>query len=96
MFEKLYRYEWGEDKNAKNIAKHEGLTLPEGKLVFWDRKRVIKRDTRKSYGERRYNVIGEVMGVILSVCFTPRGFLKRRIRSVRRARRKERKIYYGR
>jgi uncharacterized DUF497 family protein len=94
MFERLYRYEWGEVKNAENIEKHEGLTLPDGIGVFADKKRIIRPDLRKDYGEKRYNIVGATKGMLLCVCFTPRGFLKRRIISVRCASKKERKAYY--
>jgi len=96
ILERFYRYEWDEAKNASNVRKHKGLSLSTGKNVFFDPMRIIRCDMRFDYCEQRYIVIGFVEGVILSVCFTNRGFLKRRLISVRVASRKERRIYYGR
>jgi uncharacterized DUF497 family protein len=96
ILERFYRYEWDEAKNVGNIRKHRGLSLPYGKRIFSDHKRIIREDMRFDYGERRYIAIGIVDGVILAVCFTPRGFLKRRLISVRIANKKERRFYYER
>jgi len=93
--ESFVRYEWDEAKNVENIRKHYGLPLRDGIEVFLDKARVIFEDRRFDYGERRYMAIGNARGDILSVCFTHRGFLKRRLISVRIASRKERRKYYG-
>jgi len=95
ILERFCRYEWDEAKNTENIRKHRGLLLPEGIEVFFDKARVIFEDRRFNYGEKRYIAIGNVDGKVLSVCFTYRRFLKRRLISVRLAGRKERRLYYG-
>ena len=95
ILERFCRYEWDEAKNTENIRKHNGLLLPEGIEVFLDKARVIFEDRRFHYGEKRYIAIGNVDGKILSVCFTYRRFLKRRLISVRLASRKERRWHYG-
>jgi len=96
ILERFYRYEWGKTKNASNVKKHRGFELLAGSKVFLDNAKIIREDERFNYGERRYIAIGNVDGAILSVCFTLRGFLKRRLISVRYASRKERRMYYGR
>ena len=95
ILERFYRYEWDETKNIGNAKKHKGLHLAHGIKVFLDKSRIILEDKRFSYGECRYVAIGKVNESILSVCFTPRAFLKRRLISVRVASRKERRKYYG-
>jgi len=95
ILERFYRYEWDDSKNASNVKKHRGFSMLSGSRVFLDSARLIQKDERFDYGENRYIAIGNVHEVILSVCFTPRGFLKRRLISVRRASRKERRMYYG-
>jgi len=95
ILERFCRYEWDEAKNTENIRKHKGLPLLYGAEVFLDKERVILEDRRFNYGEKRYIAIGNVDGEILSVCFTNRKFLKRRLISFRFASRKERRRYYG-
>jgi len=95
ILESFFRYEWDEAKNVENIRKHRGLPLRDGIRVFLDKKRVIFEDRRFNYGEKRYMAIGIVGGDISSLCFTYRGFLKRRLISFRVASRKERRRYYG-
>ena len=95
ILERFYRYEWDEAKNAGNVEKHKGFELSDGIAVFLDNAKVIKKDERFDYGESRYIVIGNVDGTVLFVCFTPRGFFKRRLISVRRASKQERREYYG-
>lgn len=94
LFERFYKYGWNESKNLRNIEKHE-LTLSYGRKIFFDFMRIIYKDERFDYGEIRYLALGEVHGTILSVCFTSRGFFKRRLISVRKASRQERRKYYG-
>jgi len=95
ILERFYKYEWDESKNTKNIGKHRGLPLRDGIEVFLDKARIIFEDERFNYGEKRYIAVGIVNGRFLSVCFTNRRFLKRRLISVRLASRKERRKYYG-
>ena len=80
------------DKNEFNIAKH-GYDLRLAIFVLSDPSAVTVQDTRKSYGEDRFITIG-VFGdeIVVVVVHTPRGKLTRII-SMRRANRKERKIY---
>ena len=95
ILERFCRYEWDEAKNTENVGKHKGLPLLDGMDVFLDKARIIFEDRRFNYGEKRYIAIGDVDGKVLSVCFTHRRFLKRRLISVRLASRKERRLYYG-
>ncbi len=96
LFERFYRYEWDEIKSIRNAEKHIGWTLSDGKRVFLDPLRLVEKDIRFYYREHRYLVFGNVEEIVLSVCFTSRGFFKRRLISVRPASRQERRRYNGR
>jgi uncharacterized DUF497 family protein len=85
------QFEWDADKAQANFLKH-GVPFEAAVDVFLDIKRFEEADTRGSYGEERYNTIGIVSGVCLSVTFTMRDGIGRII-SARRASRKERKRY---
>ena len=94
MLDEKLKFEWDENKRLSNIDKH-GLDFYDVASVFLDEHKVYIKDTRNSYGEIRYNVIGMKDGELLSsVCHTNRND-KVRIISFRPASRKERKIYYG-
>jgi uncharacterized DUF497 family protein len=88
-------FEWDEEKNARNKAKH-GVGFEEAQDLF-SRPRITAQDTRKEYGEPRYTSIGEIgddPAVVLVVLHTPRQD-KTRLISARRANRKERKAYHA-
>lgn len=83
-------FQWDPEKNADNIAKHgvdfeEAIGVFEGPFLEWE-------DTRKSYGEQRFIVVGVVDAVAITVVYTPRG-TDWRIISARRASRYERELY---
>lgn len=84
-------FEWDPAKAASNLGKH-GIDFDEAIAVFEDPSAVIIRDPRDYAGEMRYQVIGAVEGVILSVSLTLRGRAYRII-SARRASRRERRTY---
>jgi uncharacterized DUF497 family protein len=88
----FFSYEWDETKRLANIEKH-GVDFRVVKLVFSDKNRIERIDNRKTYGEKRYQVIGAVDGVILFVVYTKRTY-KRRLISARFANKRERKRYY--
>jgi Ribonuclease toxin, BrnT, of type II toxin-antitoxin system len=50
--------EWNDDKNAENTTKH-GLSFYEAQDAFFDKGRVILRDTKHSSYEKRYFCIGK-------------------------------------
>lgn len=65
-------FEWDEDKNLANIAKH-GLSFFEAQDAFFDVNRVILMDRKHSITEKRYFCIGKtVRGGIATVRFTLR------------------------
>jgi len=65
-------FEWGDNKNLENIAKH-GLSFYEAQDAFFDNKRVILQDKKHSSAEKRFFCIGKTEdGGIATVRFTIR------------------------
>jgi uncharacterized protein len=84
-------FEWDDDKNAANIAKH-GLSFDRACRVF-DDVVMTAQDLRHDYGETRLNTIGRIDGiVIIVVTHTDRNGQIRLI-SARPAKRRERERY---
>jgi uncharacterized DUF497 family protein len=88
-------FEWDEDKRKSNIEKH-GVDFVAAVDVFNDPDRIETEDTRKNYGERRLQSIGEARPGLLFVVYTYRdqGF-SRRLISARKANIKERAVYFS-
>jgi uncharacterized DUF497 family protein len=86
-------FEWDETKNISNLKKHS-FELFEGAIIFEDPARIEMVDDRFDYGETRNLTIGIGTDGLMSVCWTVRGE-KRRLISVRRASKKERRLYDG-
>jgi len=84
-------FEWDENKNDRNIEKHQGLDFDTAKLI-WLGDVIELPDVRKDYGEDRFVAFGEVDGVIIAVVYTWRG-TSRRIISARKASVGERDAY---
>jgi hypothetical protein len=87
------RYEWDEEKNRVNRAKH-GITFRVAALVFLDPNAVARQD-RDVDGEQRWQTIG-FAGSILTVAYTVRDEETdevNRIISARKATPAERRIY---
>lgn len=87
-------FEWDEEKNRKNIAKH-GIDFKMATQVFSDRRCVEIYDEKHSGEEDRYLAIGNVndMVMILTVVYTDREDAIRII-SARRATKREVQFYY--
>ncbi len=84
-------FEWDEDKNAANIAKH-GVSFQRAARIFESRVLTVV-DSRADYGEVREISIGIVESVVfLTVVHTNRQSVVRII-SARRANRAERRRY---
>ncbi len=84
-------FEWDPGKNAANIAKH-GLDFADAEALFGGD--LYKRnDTRKDYGEERWQGIGELNCRVVVIVWTDRPPDSRRIISLRRANEREREIY---
>lgn len=85
------RYEWDEAKNRGNRDKH-GLDFADAEQVFTGRC-VSFIDDRFDYGEKRLVTLGMLAGRIVVMAHAPRGQEVTRIISMRKANRREQKIY---
>lgn len=85
------QYAWSAAKNERNI-RHRRLDFAravrifDGPVLQWTR-------LPQTYPELRVMAVGMVDGVELTVVYTQLAPLRRRIISVRRAKRKERRLY---
>jgi hypothetical protein len=88
------RFEWDEDKNRRNLAKHR-ISFETAKLVFDDPQMVSNQD-RVVEGEERWQTLGMVSGTIVLVAHTYRdeaGVEVIRLISARKAIAHERREY---
>lgn len=87
-------FEWDDEKERKNIAKH-GISFSIAARVFADRNRIKFYDEAHSTEEDRYITIGQVSGVsfVVMVVYTERREAIRII-SARLATPKEKEAYY--
>lgn len=86
-------FEWDEVKNAINKQKHN-VDFADAVHVFVDKRRVYRKDTRKDYGEERYQTIGHTKFGMLMVVYTFRdnnGVT--RLISARKANKREKSSY---
>jgi hypothetical protein len=87
------RFEWDEDKAAKNLKDH-GVSFYEAREVFYDPRLVEFYDADHStLVEVRYNAIGFSSRRLLFVIFTMPSENVIRIISARKAGKKHRRIY---
>ncbi|MBC6434056.1 BrnT family toxin [Nostoc sp. HG1] len=90
-------FEWDDNKNLSNIAKH-GLNFEEASELFDDNYRLTIPDHRNDYGELRKISIGQITLsslqtiIIIVVVHTDRNDVIRII-SARKAKKKEREAY---
>ena len=82
-----------EDKAATNFEKHQ-VDFEDATQVFFDKRRMVREDKRRDYGEKRYQTIGSALGDLLFVVYTVRGRVYRLI-SARPANAAEKKGYHG-
>ena len=85
-------FEWDSEKARINKRKHK-VSFETAANVFFDDNRIELRDEEHSDDEDRWQVIGKVED-ILFVVYTDRED-RTRIISARKAKSKERRIYYG-
>jgi uncharacterized protein len=85
-------FEWDNDKARANRRRH-GVAFHDAIKAFYDAFAVERVDTRRDYGEERFNLIGMCEGVLIQVTYTERGE-RIRIISARRAERHEQDDYY--
>ena len=64
-------FEWDEDKNDVNIAKH-GIDFRDAIRVFDDERCLTREDRRNDYGESRVQLLGAVQSHLLFVVYTER------------------------
>ncbi len=88
------KFEWDDNKEQKNIAKH-GIDFGTAILVFGDDNRIEMYDAKHSLEEDRYITIGEINGyvMVLYVVYTERNDAIRII-SARCATQREKEAYY--
>ena len=84
------QFEWDPAKNRSNFAKH-GLHFADAELVFGG-PCVSFVDDRFDYGEERFVTLGLLAGRLVTIAHVPRGEATRII-SMRKANRREQKIY---
>jgi len=84
-------FDWNPAKCAKNIVER-GIDFADVVAGFADSGRKVVRDTRKDYGEARYNMLGKVNGRVFHVTFTERGRIIWII-SARKANKREQRRY---
>jgi uncharacterized protein len=82
--------EWDEEKRQRNL-RERGLDFAD--VVYFDPESIlVDVDTRRDYGEIRYNWTGYLDGVLCRLCWTPRNG-RMRIISMRKINDRERKVY---
>ena len=84
-------FDWNPAKCTKNIAER-GIDFADVVVGFADPARRVASDTRKDYGEARYNMLTMVNGRIFHVTFTERGEITWII-SARKANKREQRRY---
>lgn len=66
---KTTTFEWNEDKNKLNQAKHQ-IPFEEAQFAFSDLKRIIAKDLEHSESEERYYCFGKIGENVVTVRFT--------------------------
>ncbi|SIR15805.1 hypothetical protein SAMN05880582_10761 [Rhizobium sp. RU20A] len=84
-------FDWDDGKHASNLEKHR-VDFIDVIPAFADVGKMIARDDRKDYGERRYNMLAMLEGRVFHITFTPRGPVTWLI-SARKANDREQKRY---
>lgn len=86
----MVRIEFDPAKSARNVATR-GLPFEKAAGFDWETALVVE-DDRRDYGESRFRALGMIEGALHAMAFTPRraGI---RVISLRRANRRERKLY---
>lgn len=80
-------FEWDEDK-SEACFQQRGFDFAYAAQVFFDSDRTIKLDTRRDYGEERYQLYGHIEGRLYVVVWTLRNDVIRII-SARKANQRE-------
>jgi hypothetical protein len=64
-------FEWDPSKSEKCFAER-GFDFAYAIRAFFDSDRLVKRDRRYDYGEKRYQLLGKVQGRVFVIVYTPR------------------------
>ena len=84
-------FEWDEGKSESCFAQR-GFDFAYAARAFFDRNRIVNADTRRSYGEERYQMMGLIEQRLFVLVYTPRHDAMRII-SARKANQREVKHY---
>ena len=87
------RCSWDDRKRVLNLENH-GYDFADIEEVFDGRFLLKREDTRRDYGEVRFNALVLFRDRIINVTFNPRAG-KAHLISVRPASREEREVYHG-
>ncbi len=89
----MYRFEWDEEKNKSNQAKHE-VSFQEAETVFYDEYAWLEYDEGHSDNEERFRILGQsIENNLLVVVHCIRKEDTIRIISSRKATTSEKKTY---
>ena len=84
-------FEWDEAK-SEACFRERGFDFANAARGFFDPDRLIQADTRRSYGEERYQLLGKIEQRLFVVVYTPRDDVLRII-SARKANQREVRHY---
>lgn len=84
-------FEWDREK-SETCFRERGFDFAYAAHAFLDPNRIVRQDTRHSYGEARYQLTGSIDGRLFVVVYTPRHDAMRII-SARKANQREVKQY---
>lgn len=84
-------FEWDEAK-SEACFRERGFDFTYAARAFFDPDRLIQADTRHSYGEERYQLLGKIEQRLFVVVYTPRDDVLRII-SARKANQREVRHY---
>lgn len=86
------KFEWNQNKRLKNVVKH-GFDFADAPEIF-KKPMVIRLDTRQEYGEDRFIGIGILKNQVVIVVYCEPDVETIRIISLRKAVKREQKLYY--
>jgi hypothetical protein len=84
-------FEWDESK-SEDCFRQRGFDFAYAARAFFDSNRIVYADTRRSYGEERYQLMGMIEQRLFVVVYSPRHEALRII-SARKANQREVKHY---
>ena len=84
-------FEWDEGKSERCLAER-GFDFAYAARAFFDPNRVVHADTRRNYGEERYQLMGMIEQRLFLLVYTPRHDAMRII-SARKANQREVRHY---